>query len=218
MDYGQYGYLTTTHILRNNMEVYFVRHGQTDGNVARRHQHPDIELNEMGKLQVARVSKLIKGVKPTHLITSTNKRALLTAVAIGRECDLIPETYPNFEEMRRPDFLIGKRFLEWTALKYVWGWLFGVEAAPMHDGESYDDFLARILAAKHQLEALPNNSRVVIVSHTVFINFFLEHMRRPHKMGIVRATARFFAILRLKNTAVTKVMVKDGFWRIVDRF
>jgi broad specificity phosphatase PhoE len=200
------------------MDIYFVRHGQTDGNVARRHQHPDIELNEMGKLQVARLAKLIKGLKPTHLITSTNKRAMLTAVAIGRECDLIPETYPNFEEMRRPNFLIGKRFLEWTALKYVWGWLFGLKTASMHDGESYDDFLARILAAKAQLAALPKQSKVVVVSHTVFINFFLEHMRRPEKMGIIRATLRFFAILRLKNTAVTKVTVKDGSWRIADRF
>lgn len=200
------------------MDIYFVRHGQTDGNVAGRHQHPDITLNELGKLQVARVAKLIKSVRPTHLITSTNKRAMETAMVIGRECDLIPETYPNFEEMHRPDFLIGKRFLEWEAFKYVVGWLFGVKAASMHDGESYSDFLARILAAKHQLEALPKNSKVVIVSHTVFINFFLEHMNREQKIGVARATIRFFAILRLKNTAVTHVVVKGKVWRIKERF
>ncbi len=200
------------------MDIYFVRHGQTDGNVAGRHQHPDITLNELGKLQVARVAKLIKSVRPTHLITSTNKRAMETAMVIGRECDLIPETYPNFEEMHRPDFLIGKRFLEWEAFKYVVGWLFGVKAASMHDGESYSDFLARILAAKHQLEALPQNSKVVIVSHTVFINFFLEHMNREQKMGVFRATLRFLAILRLKNTAVTHVVVKGKVWRIKERF
>ncbi len=200
------------------MDIYFVRHGQTDGNVAGRHQHPDITLNELGKLQVARVAKLIKSVRPTHLITSTNKRAMETAMVIGRECDLIPETYPNFEEMHRPDFLVGKRFLEWEAFKYVVGWLFGVKAASMHDGESYSDFLARILAAKHQLEALPKNSKVVIVSHTVFINFFLEHMNRTEKMGVFRATLRFFAILRLKNTAVTHVVVKGKVWRIKERF
>ena len=200
------------------MDIYFVRHGQTDGNVAGRHQHPDITLNELGKLQVARVAKLLKGMKPTHLITSTNKRAMETAMVIGRECDLIPETYPKFEEMHRPDFLVVKRFLEWEAFKYVVGWLFGVKAASMHDGESYSDFLARILAAKHQLEALPQNSKVVIVSHTVFINFFLEHMNRTEKMGVFRATIRFFAILRLKNTAVTHVTVKDGHWRIKERF
>jgi broad specificity phosphatase PhoE len=172
----------------------------------------------MGKLQVTRVAKLLKSVRPTHLITSTNKRAMETAMVIGRECDLIPETYPNFEEMRRPEFLIGKRFLEWEAFKYVVGLLFGVQAASMHDGESYPDFLARILAAKHQLESFPKNSKVVIVSHAVFINFFLEHMENPKQMGIIRATLRFFAILRIKNTAVTHVTVKDGHWRVKDRF
>ncbi len=200
------------------MDIYFVRHGQTDGNLAGRHQHPDISLNETGKLQVAKVAKLFKTVKPTHLITSTNKRALETAMVIGRECDLIPETYPNFEEMRRPEFLIGKRFFEWEALKYIWGWLFGVTTSSMHDGESYPDFLRRILAAKKQLTALPSNSRVVIVSHTAFINFFLEHMKREAPMGVIRATIRFLAILRLKNTAVTKVVFQDNNWRIVDRF
>lgn len=200
------------------MDIYFVRHGETDGNVAGRHQHPDISLNEMGKLQVARVAKLLRGIRPTHLITSTNKRAMETAMVIGRECDLIPETYPNFEEMRRPNFLIGKRFLEWEAFKYVVGWLFGVKAASMHDGESYPDFLTRILAAKHQLEAFPKNSKVVIVSHAVFINFFLEHMENPKQMGIIRATLRFFSILRIKNTAVTHITTEGSKWRVKDRF
>jgi broad specificity phosphatase PhoE len=124
------------------MDIYFIRHGQTDGNVARRHQHPDIDLNEMGKLQVARTAKLVKRLRPTHLITSTSKRAVETAQAIGLATDLIPETYPAFEELKRPTFLIGKRFHDSDSLKYIWGWFFGVKAAPMHDGESYADFLA----------------------------------------------------------------------------
>jgi alpha-ribazole phosphatase len=200
------------------MDIYFIRHGQTDGNVARRHQHPDIDLNEMGKLQVARTAKLVKRLRPTHLITSTSKRAVETAQAIGLATDLIPETYPAFEELKRPTFLIGKRFHDSDSLKYIWGWFFGVKAAPMHDGESYADFLGRIIQAREIIRQLPENSRVAVVSHAVFINFFLEHMNRPERMGLTRATRRFIKLFTLKNASVTHVRYHDGRFIIVDRF
>lgn len=202
----------------NSMDIYLVRHGQTDGNLAKRHQHPDISLNEMGKLQAARVAKMIRRLKPTHLITSTNKRAMETALQIGLSTDLIPETYPYFEELRRPNFLIGKRFYERDTLRYVWGWFFGLQDASMHDGESYNNFRSRIIEARTHLARLPQQSRVVVVSHAVFINFFLEHLERDEPMGLRRAAWRFVAVFRLKNTAITHVRYEAGRWRIVERF
>lgn len=200
------------------MDVYFVRHGQTDGNVAQRHQHPDIGLNELGKLQASRVAKIVKRLRPTHLITSTNKRALETATQIGLAADLIPETYPAFEELKRPMFLVGKRFHDRETLLFIWGWFFGLKTASMHDGESYADFRGRIIAARTHLENLPSSSRAVVVSHAVFINFFLEHMNRDDHMGLRRAAWRIIAIFRIKNTAVTHLQYRDGRWRIVERF
>ena len=41
------------------MDVYLVRHGQTDGNVGHRHQHPNTDLNEHGLVQAAAVAKQI---------------------------------------------------------------------------------------------------------------------------------------------------------------
>lgn len=200
------------------MDIYLVRHGQTDGNVARRHQHPDISLNETGQLQATQVAALIRRLRPTHLITSTNKRAMETATHIGLSTDLIPETYPYFEELRRPAFLIGKRFYERETLRYVWGWFFGLKDASMHDGESYDDFRHRIIEARTHVTRLPAHSRVVIVSHAVFINFFLEHLNRDEHMGLRRAIWRFLAVFRLKNTAVTHLRYEAGKWCIVGRF
>ncbi len=197
------------------MDIYFVRHGQTDGNVAKRHQHPNIELNETGKQQAKIVAKLIKRLRPTHLITSTNKRAVETAKEIGLACDLIPETYPAFEELKRPLFLVGNRFYDPETLSYMWGWFFGVKAAPMHDGESYSAFLDRLQHARTHLTHLPDTSRVVIVSHAVFINFFLEHMRRPSRMGITRAVLRFYKIFLLTKTAVIRVWYQKGKWEVV---
>jgi broad specificity phosphatase PhoE len=184
------------------MDIYLVRHGQTDGNVAKRHQHPDIELNEVGKVQVKAVAEVIKRLRPTHLITSTNVRAVETARAIALTTDLIPETYPAFEELHRPEFLIGERLGYRDSLKYVIGWFFDVKSAVMHDGESYSDFLVRLDTARRHLEALPPNAKVVIVSHAVFINFFIEHMNKRERMGLTRAFVRIFKIFHIHNTAV----------------
>ena len=86
------------------MDLYLVRHGQTDGNVAKRHQHPSISLNETGQKQARKVAKVLRHIKPTHIITSTNVRAVETARQIGIVVDVIPETYPPFEELKRPQF------------------------------------------------------------------------------------------------------------------
>ena len=187
------------------MDVYFIRHGQTDGNVARRHQHPDTPLNEAGALQVKVVAKKVTQLNPTHLLTSTHIRALLTAKEISSECGLVPETIPAFGEFGRPDFLVGERMLHKTTIRYVWRWFWGFKDASMHDGESHEDFVKRINEARIYLESLPPDAKVVVVSHSVFINFFLEHMCTPQKMGFFRAGLRFLKILTLPNTSVTHV-------------
>lgn len=187
------------------MEVFLVRHGRTDGNDARRHQHPQTHLNEIGQAQAKAVADLIKAQKPTYLITSTNVRAVQSAVYIATACDLIPETYSPFEELHQPSYLIGQRLTGPTAMMYMLRWFIGSKTAAMHDGETYQAFVSRLAEARAHLEQLPVDSRVVIVSHSVFINFFVEHMVRPEKMGWARAGILFIKLLKMRNSSVTHV-------------
>ena len=187
------------------MEVYLVRHGQTDGNVGRRHQHPDTELNEHGIIQANAVAAEIAALKPTHLITSTQLRAVETARIVAAATDLIPESYPPFEELHQPAAMVGERLTGAHALWYMACWFIGVPAASMHDGESYAAFVDRLALARKHLEELPSDARVVIISHSVFINFFVEHMRHPKRMNLIRAALRLMHILTLKNTSITHV-------------
>lgn len=192
-------------MLLKAMEVYLVRHGRTDGNVAHRHQHLETHLNETGKEQAQKAAAQIKDLRPTHLICSTNVRAVQSASYIASLCDLIPETYPPFEELHQPAFLVGERMLSYTSLSYIVRWFFGIPSATMHDGETYSAFVSRLKEARMHLEQLPSNARVVIVSHSVFISFFTEHMLRPEKMGLWRAFFLFLRILTLRNSSITHV-------------
>jgi broad specificity phosphatase PhoE len=206
------------------MDVYFVRHGQTDGNVARRHQHPDTPLNEEGREQADRRAHDLRRVQATHLITSTQKRALETARVIGRVSDLIPETYPDFEEWKRPDFLLGERLLSLVTLQFAVRWFFGIDEASMHDGESYRDVLMRIVRARQQLEKLPRSAKVIVVSHSVFMNLFIAHACKSTRLGLFSAVIIYARMFMTKNTAVvhlrfTKSAAKHGCgWKVVDRW
>lgn len=187
------------------MEVFLVRHGQTDGNVAHRHQHSNTDLNEHGLAQAKAVAIRIAVLKPTHLITSTQLRAMETACIVAAVTDLIPESYPPFAELHQPASMVGERLTGARAIWYMALWFFGVTSASMHDGETYAAFVERLALARKHLEELPADARVVIITHSVFINFFIEHMRHPKRMNFIRAVVRLTHILALKNTSITHV-------------
>lgn len=200
------------------MDVYFVRHGETDGNVARRHQHQDTELNEVGWVQAKKIAGEIADLKPTHIITSTQLRAVETTKIIVSEClDIIPETHNAFEELKRPNWLTGNKYFGLVTARYIWSWFHGLKIEG--DGESYEDFLARIIEARAYLESLPKDARVVVVSHAVFINIFLEHLCSDRQMSHWRAFKRLYKILTLRNTSVIHLLYEAGKgeqkWRIV---
>jgi len=200
------------------MEIYFVRHGQTDGNVAHRHQHEDSEINELGRVQAKEVAKKIADLEPTHIVSSTNFRAIETTKIIITECnlDLIPETNPAFEEFHRPSWLTGNRFLSYLSIKYVLGWFY---SSSNGEGETYDDFLKRILEARAYLEALPEDSKVVVVTHSVFINIFLEHICRDKRINLWRAIVRFWHVFTISNGSITHLRYakkdKQCSWEVV---
>lgn len=187
------------------MEVYLVRHGRTDGNVAHRHQHPETKLNEEGTAQAKAVAIVIAAKNPTHLIVSTNVRAIQSASFIAELTGLTPETYPPFEELHQPKSLVGERLTGFIALSYMIVWFLGYKKSSMHDGETYDNFVHRLGHARRHLEKMPDDSVIVIVSHSVFINFYTEHMVHPEKLGFFRVLILFFKILKMRNSSLTHV-------------
>ncbi len=192
------------------MQVFFVRHGQTDGNLARRHQHPETPLNDEGKRQVEAVAKRIKALKPTHLITSTQLRALESTRIIVEACDLVPETVPAFEELSRPRSLVGERYVGLATFWYAWRWFRGLD---LPGGESYAELRQRISDGKAHLESLPKGSRVVVVSHAVFLSLFIAHICRSEPLSFIGAVRTFLNIFKVRNAALIELRydpIKNG--------
>ena len=186
------------------MEIYLVRHGETGGNVAHRHQAEDTPLTLHGAAQAAKVAETIKNVAPTHLLSSRLVRALETARIIGDACDLVPETSEHFIELARPSALYGHHHASPRSFAFYAQWYLGVGTGS-RAGESYAAFRERITTAKQQLHQYNDDARVVVVSHTVFINFMLAHLCREHRLSPIGAALTFRQLLTMPNGAVVKL-------------
>lgn len=185
------------------MEIYFVRHGETSGNVAHRHQAEDSQLTLRGEAQAAAVAKEIKALNPTHLVSSNMVRALSTAKKISVECGLTPDTSTNLIELTRPDYLYGKYLKSPASMWYAIKWYLGKDT---NGGESYADLRARVQRARVELEEYPDDASVVVVSHAVFIIFFLMHMCKEGRLSIFEAFGALGKILKIKNTSITPLL------------
>jgi len=186
------------------MEIYFVRHGQTGGNVAHRHQAEHTPLTTLGKKQAITAAEIIKTYEPTHLVSSSMVRAIQTAQVISEVCELMPEIRQTFIELERPKRLYGHFHRSPRSLYFYVKWYLGRTSD--EEGESYAELRARILLAKKDLAEYPEDARVVVVTHSVFMCLFLAHACQDEMLTPWQAFLTFRTILRTRNTHVAPII------------
>ncbi len=189
------------------MEVYFIRHGQTEGNRLHRHQFPETPLNELGHRQAAVVSDLVPAFGPTHLVTSTLTRARQTTAAIARTTKLEPVEHGALIEIQRPPHIQGLHYAHPKSIWYLVRWLLTGWSNFVTNGrgESYGSLISRIEESKRYLETFPPDAKILVVSHSVFINFFVAHICNDRPISFFSAFLRFAKIINLDNSSVTHV-------------
>lgn len=104
------------------LEVFFLRHGQTEWNAQgnRYCGRTDIELTELGRRQAADVGEQLSGVSFDQVFSSPLKRANKTAAiasggkAVTSDDRLIEVDFGNWEGLRREEF-VAKDPASWAA-------------------------------------------------------------------------------------------------------
>lgn len=189
------------------MEIYLVRHGQTGGNEAKRHQSEESHLTPLGKRQAKRAAEKIKELHPTQVLVSNRVRAIETAQIIAQATDLTTQVNEVFRELCRPEKIYGYHHKSLQSIWYIYRWYRGQVGGDScsQQGESYDHFFKRVKGAQRFLESQPADSRVVVVSHSVFINFLVAHLQEDKPMSLFRAVLILTKILRIRNGSVTRL-------------
>lgn len=187
------------------IDVYFIRHGETEYNRTSCHQPDDIPLDELGRRQAAATEPVVTKLGPTHLIASPLTRAVETAEALNKNLPLDIVRDERFREITRPDYLVGKSHFSLASVWYMFTWFFNPRSMYWEkcNAESRSMFRTRIKEAKAYLESLPDGSRVVVVSHAVFINFFIEQVCTGRPIPFVRAALLLKKVKSLDNSSIS---------------
>ncbi len=189
------------------MDLYLVRHGETAANTRHVYQKPSEPISALGAAEVARLVRHIQNIQPTHIYTSDFKRARETAHYFGYATGLEPVWLPSLHEVYPPETLIDRSRFSPASFSYLLRWFFGwYTPAPDSKAETKEMFVHRILKTRAHMEAQHGpGDRVVAVTHSVFLNFFIAHLCADEHVNVFGALPLFYKILRFENSGITHV-------------
>ena len=188
------------------LQVYLVRHGETEWNVARRIQgQSDSPLTSLGRQQAMQVAQRVKSEGITHIITSDMGRTLETAQIIAQVCGCEIITEPRLRELnmgvleQREIGSLSEQEEQWRQ-----SLINGVEGGRIPEGESMDELFTRMFAALNNCLELPEGSRPFLVSHGLALSTLLSRI-----LGVPANSPRR---LRLRNCSLSRVDYQNSPW------
>lgn len=173
------------------MEIWLIRHGETDWNVEGRVQGwTDVPLNENGKEQAALLASSLHDVPVSHIYSSDLARALDTAKCIAAKTHAPITTTP---QLREQNFGQAEGLLRDDSNKRF------PNGAP--DREQDTEVEARAASVLEQIREHHTDGLVVCATHG----------------GVVRATLRWLGLETrpIDNTSITKLKVDGDTFRVI---
>ncbi len=164
-------------------KIYFVRHGESQGNALRIHQSGDTPLSEIGETQAKIVALRFKKIQVAKIIASPHKRAQQTAQAIAAKNNLELESNKLFVERRGPSQLIGlsqlseqskqiRAELHTHLLDQAGNWRYS-------DEETASEFVKRVEDALDFLKHRSEND-LAVVCHALTIRMIFAKILNPN--------------------------------------
>ncbi|ELY2665433.1 2,3-diphosphoglycerate-dependent phosphoglycerate mutase GpmB [Cronobacter sakazakii] len=188
------------------LQVYLVRHGETQWNAERRIQgQSDSPLTEKGERQAMQVAQRAKALGITHIITSDLGRTQRTAeiIAQGCGCDVILD--PRLRELDMG--ILERRHLD-TLSEEEEGWrrqlVNGTPDGRIPQGESMQEVSERMHGALIACLDLPPGSRPLLVSHGMALGCLVSTI-----LGLPAYAERR---LRLRNCSISRVDYQQSPW------
>jgi broad specificity phosphatase PhoE len=158
-------------------KIYFVRHGESEGNAGPIRQTASTSLTEKGRSQAAYVAERCAKLPIEVVISSTMTRAKETAEIILTKVSKPIEYSDLFVERRRPSEVLGKpkdnpeaEQAETEIKKHFHepGWRFS-------DEENFEDLKERASKALEYLSQRPEEN-ILVVTHGYFMRIVMAYM------------------------------------------
>lgn len=164
------------------MKIYLIRHGETTGDLEDRYGGTyDDHLTELGHTQLQNTAKQMDGKGVEAIYHSPLIRAQESAQIIGTKlnCSLV-----SVAGLKERDYGILGGLTKTEALE-KYPDVVEAHKDPMNtdpEGESWDDFEARVVAAYDEvrtLAAAANQDTVIVLAHGGSLKRILNHLNQP---------------------------------------
>lgn len=198
--------------------IYFVRHGESEGNVQKIHQDADSPLSEIGRSQAKIVAHRFEHIAIDALISSPYRRALETARAIATVKNIEIETNPLLGERRGPSQLLGLSHHSQLSLEtreQIRAHRFENEGSWQHsDEESALAFVERAQQVLKFLHSRPEQ-RIVVTTHSLLLHMILVNVLHPH--GDLPTKYEMFERFVIHNTSLSMIEFNEETkdWRLI---
>ncbi|RPH28681.1 phosphoglycerate mutase GpmB [Buttiauxella warmboldiae] len=188
------------------LQVYLVRHGETQWNAQRRIQgQSDSALTEKGERQAEQVAERAKTLGITHVIASDLGRTRRTAEIIALACGVEVTLDARLRELDMG--VLERRSLD-TLNEEEEGWrrqlVNGTADGRIPEGESMAEMSERMHAALNACLDLPEGSRPLLVSHGMALGCLVSTI-----LGLPAWAERR---LRLRNCSISRVDHQQSPW------
>ena len=188
------------------LQVYLVRHGETQWNAERRIQgQSDSPLTDKGVQQAWQVAERARTLGITHVISSDLGRTQQTARIIADACGCDVTLEPRLRELDMG--VLEKRPID-TLTEAEEGWrrtlVNGTEDGRIPEGESMQELSVRMHAALAECLKLPAGSRPLLVSHGIALGCLVSTI-----LGLPAYAERR---LRLRNCSISRVDYQESLW------
>jgi uncharacterized phosphatase len=194
------------------MNIYFVRHGQSVGNLKGRLQGPKVPLSATGKMQAKAIAKRLKGIDIDIIYASPFLRAKQTAEIIAKELKLPIEFWENLKERKWPSEIEGLSLKDPRAVEIIKMTLANQTKATWKysDSESFNDLLERAVIIEKHLLSHHRKQNVLCVSHGGFMKMIVLNMVLGDKLTS-EAFWQFYYHSWNANTGITHVKYSDKY-------
>jgi len=188
------------------LQVYLVRHGETEWNAARKIQgQSDSPLTQKGIFQAQQGAERVRREGITHVITSDLGRTRATAQIIADACGCAVTEEPRLRELHMG--VLETRNLDGlSADEETWRkqMVDGTPDGRIPQGESMIELAERMRSALDSCLDLPAGSKPLLVSHGIALGCLISTI-----LGLKPYAERR---LRLRNCSISRVDHQESAW------
>jgi broad specificity phosphatase PhoE len=191
-------------------KIYFVRHGESEGNVTKSHQSAKTPLSEIGQSQAKIVALRFTKIQASLIIASPYLRAQQTAQAIAEKNNLKIETSDLFREKSGPSELLGlshKNLKSIETRKIIAKHLFDQNGNWQYsDEETAREFIDRVGKALDFLSQRPEEN-LIVVCHSLVLHMIFTKIFSPK--SDLKELYTLHDNLRINNTSISVALYDE---------